>query len=141
MRTINRLTYNKIKNAKPKPGGATTSLCDGGGLYLQVKLGHSGQILKNWVFRYATPGTKISATGREYRAERQMGLGPLYTIGLQEAREKAREARLLVARGIDPIDQPPGLQGRRTGSAPQAADVRSGDRTLPAEIRGGMEKS
>lgn len=32
------------------------------------------------------------------------GLGPLYTFGLAEARELAREARQLVRKGIDPID-------------------------------------
>ncbi len=34
-----------------------------------------------------------------------MGLGPLYTIGLAEAREAARGARLLVLQGKDPLDE------------------------------------
>jgi integrase len=34
-----------------------------------------------------------------------MGLGPLYTVGLAEAREMAREARLLVRQGKDPLDE------------------------------------
>ena len=33
-----------------------------------------------------------------------MGLGPLPTVGLADAREMAREAPLRVARGIDPIE-------------------------------------
>jgi integrase len=80
-------------------------LCDGGGLWLQVSLGKAGQINKSWLFRYAAAGTKISETGREYRRERQMGLGALHTVGLAEAREAARGARLLVRRGMDPLDE------------------------------------
>jgi hypothetical protein len=33
-----------------------------------------------------------------------MGLGPLHTINLQEARERARKARQLLLDGIDPLD-------------------------------------
>jgi integrase len=80
-------------------------LCDGGGLWLQVGLGKDKQVTKSWIFRYATAGTKVSRTGREYRRERQMGLGALYTVGLAEAREMARQARLLVQQGKDPIDE------------------------------------
>src|SRR6516164_1648425 len=104
MRTIGRLTFNKVKNAKPRPGGNAALLCDGGGLWLQVSAGQDGQINKSWIFRYAAAGTRVSKTGREYRRERQMGLGPLHTIGLAEAREKARGARLLVLAGRDPIE-------------------------------------
>jgi hypothetical protein len=102
MRTINRLSSAKITKAKPGPNGRSVLLCDGGGLWLQVGLGKGGQITKSWLFRYAVAGTKISRTGREYRRERQMGLGPLHTIGLAEARERAAHARLLLSRGLDP---------------------------------------
>jgi hypothetical protein len=37
MRKIGRLTFKKVKNAKPRPGGKTVLLCDGGGLWLQVR--------------------------------------------------------------------------------------------------------
>jgi hypothetical protein len=73
MRTMNRLTSNKIKNAKPGPDKRTVLLCDVGGLWLQVGLGKDKQVTKSWIFRYAAAGTKISRTGREYRRERQMG--------------------------------------------------------------------
>jgi hypothetical protein len=99
MRTIGRLTSNKVKNAKPGPDGKPALLCDGGGLWLQVSLGKHGQVNKSWLFRYAAAGTKISKTGREYRRERQMGLGPLHTVGLADAREMARQKRLLVLQG------------------------------------------
>jgi integrase len=105
MRVLARLTAIKIKNAKPRPDGKTVLLCDGGGLWLQVSTGKDGQINKSWLFRYAAAGNKISRSGREYRRERQMGLGPLHTVGLAEAREMARRARLLVLQGKDPLDQ------------------------------------
>jgi integrase len=104
MRTIGRLTFNRVQNAKPGPGGKAALLCDGGGLWLQVSAGREGQINKSWLFRYASADTKVSRTGREYRRERQMGLGPLHTVGLAEAREMARHARLLLREGKDPIE-------------------------------------
>jgi hypothetical protein len=104
MRTTGRLSFNKVKNAKPRPGGKAALLCDGGGLWLQVSRGRDGQINKSWFFRYAAAETKISRTGRRYRRERQMGLGPLHTVALADAREMAREARLLIRQGKDPLD-------------------------------------
>src|SRR5271167_4803716 len=105
MRMIGRLTFNKVKNAKPRPGGKAVLLCDGGGLWLQVSGGkEDGQINRSWIFRYAAADTKISRTGRSYRRERQMGLGPLHTVAPADAPEMAREARLLVRQGKDPLD-------------------------------------
>ena len=46
---------------------------DGGGLYLRVAVGGS----KSWVFRFKADGRL-----------REMGLGPVATLGLKEAREK-----------------------------------------------------
>jgi integrase len=63
---------------------------DGAGLWLQIsKTGGA-----SWSFRYMLNG----------RA-REMGLGPERTIKLDEAREKAREARKLLLEGIDPIER------------------------------------
>jgi integrase len=62
---------------------------DGGGLYLQVT--PSGA--RTWIFRFKLQGRS-----------REMGLGPLHTVKLAEAREKARECRKLVMKGIDPIE-------------------------------------
>jgi integrase len=62
--------------------------CDGGGLYLQVAIGGS----KSWVFRYKQNGKA-----------RDMGLGPLHTVSLAEAREAATAKRKLRLDGIDPI--------------------------------------
>ena len=62
---------------------------DGHGLCLQV----SAFDTKAWVFRYMIDG----------RA-RKMGLGPLHTVSLAEARNRAESARLKVLDGVDPID-------------------------------------
>ena len=62
---------------------------DGGGLYLQVTA--SGA--KSWVYRFMLNGTP-----------RYMGLGPLHTVTLADARVKALEARRLRLAGVDPIN-------------------------------------
>ncbi|MDM8357336.1 tyrosine-type recombinase/integrase [Pandoraea communis] len=62
---------------------------DGGGLYLQItKAG-----VKSWLFRYMLSGKA-----------RGMGLGPIHTIGLAEARSRALDCRRLLLDGVDPID-------------------------------------
>ena len=99
-RTLNRLSALKVARAK-QPG----MYADGGGLYLRVAEGGS----KQWVFRYAS-GTR----------DRDMGLGPVHTLTLPEAREKAREARLLRLEGIDPIEAK-----RARMAALKAADARA----------------
>lgn len=69
---------------------------DGGGLYLQVTSAKDGLSLnRSWIFRYRLPDGRL----------RDMGLGPLSTIGLSEAREKAREHRAKRLDNIDPIEE------------------------------------
>lgn len=84
MRSMSRLSALFVGRAK-EPG----MYADGGGLYLQV----SRTGTKSWIFRYALDGR-----------EREMGLGPLHTITLSEARNLAAETRRLKLSGIDPID-------------------------------------
>jgi integrase len=62
---------------------------DGDGLWLQV--GPAGG--KSWSFRFQLN-----------RRARQMGLGPVDLVSLAEARELARDARRLLLRGVDPIE-------------------------------------
>lgn len=62
---------------------------DGGGLWLQVTKSQA----RSWTFRFTLHGRS-----------REMGLGPLDTVSLAEAREKATACRKLVLDGIDPID-------------------------------------
>jgi integrase len=88
-----KLTATAVSNAK-EPG----LYGDGHGLYLQV----SAFDTKAWVFRYMIDG----------RA-RKMGLGPLYTVSLAEARKRAQDARMKVLDGIDPIDDADAQRARR----------------------------
>jgi integrase len=78
------LTVKRIKRIT-KPGRHG----DGNGLYLQV----TKDGVKSWLLRYARGGR-----------ERCMGLGPLHTVTLDEARERARLARQQLLDGIDPIN-------------------------------------
>ena len=84
MREANKLTAIKVARLK-EPG----RYGDGHGLWLQV----SEQGSKAWLFRFMRDG----------RA-RQMGLGALHTVSLQEARVRARQARQVLLDGLDPID-------------------------------------
>lgn len=59
---------------------------------------------KSWVFRYSTGETRMSSTGKPYAVRRDFGLGPFPDVGLKDARERAREARDDLFRGVDPID-------------------------------------
>ena len=67
---------------------------DGLGLWLQVTKSATGdEVTKAWLFRYMRHG----------RA-RQMGLGPLHTVSLKEARERAKAARQILLDGDDPLE-------------------------------------
>ena len=92
-RKINRLSARSVSTAT-KPG----LLADGGGLYLQV--GSVGT--KSWIFRYT--GDKVDKDGNPKRGLKDMGIGPLHTISLSEARELATDCRKQVRDGIDPIE-------------------------------------
>src|SRR5262245_31595910 len=60
---------------------------DGGGLYFIVHPGGS----RSWAFRYGENGRKWA------------GIGPLHTVGLSEARDRAKRLRLKVLDGVDPL--------------------------------------
>jgi integrase len=77
------LTAKKVERAKPG------RYRDAHGLYLQVRNADN----KSWLLRYERAGR-----------ERWLGLGPLHTFSLKEARERARAARQLLQDGIDPIE-------------------------------------
>jgi integrase len=83
-RGIQKLSALQVERTK-KPG----YYADGGGLYLQVTASGS----KSWLFRFMLCG----------RA-REMGLGPLHTVSLAEARLKASDCRRQLLEGIDPIE-------------------------------------
>lgn len=81
------LTAVQVKRARPGD-----KLSDGGGLRFDVDA-RGG---RSWVFRFKSP-----VTGKE----RYMGLGPAADITLAQAREAAEDARRLVRKGVDPIEQ------------------------------------
>jgi len=75
---------------------------DGGGLYLQIsKFG-----TKSWVFRFT-----------QNKRRREMGLGPIHTVTLSEAREEALTCRKLLRAGTDPIEQRKLLLGQAQAEA------------------------
>jgi integrase len=82
-----KLTVKKVASAKLKRPGR---YADGHNLYLQVLSENN----RSWLLRYARNGR-----------ERWLGLGPLHTVSLSEARKRARAARLKLLDGIDPLDQ------------------------------------
>src|SRR6516225_9278993 len=82
-RGFGKLTAKKVEHLSRRGMHA-----DGGGLYLQVAEGGS----KSWLFRYKLHG----------RA-RWRGIGSLRDVSLEDAREKATDARKLRRDGGDPI--------------------------------------
>lgn len=94
-RQIERLTAHTVRKVTDRGLHA-----DGAGLYLQVT--PSGG--KSWVFRFTLDGRT-----------RDMGLGPVHTIGLPAARAAAAECRRLRLNGSDPIEH-----RRRTREAARA---------------------
>jgi integrase len=69
---------------------------DGHGLYLQV----TPAGVKSWLLRYERNWVR-NENGKN---QRWMGLGPVHTVSLKEARERARKARQQLLDGIDPLD-------------------------------------
>jgi integrase len=79
------LTAKRVERTK-KPGRYRCGLVKG--LYLQI----SDARAKSWVLRYERHGR-----------EHMMGLGSVSDFNLKEARERARQARQLLADGVDPL--------------------------------------
>jgi integrase len=82
-RIANKLTAVKVERASKRG-----LYGDGNGLYLQI----AKHGTKSWLLRYMLNGQA-----------RNMGLGPLHSVTLAEARERAREARSQIAQGHDPL--------------------------------------
>jgi hypothetical protein len=81
--------HNRLKAITVAKASIPGLLADGNGLYLRV--GPTGA--KSWVFRYRRDG-KLH----------DMGLGPLHTISLAEAREKALACRKQRLEQTDPLE-------------------------------------
>ena len=95
-----RLTAKRIAKLRKRPRGKPYP--DGHGLHLQVKSLNAA----SWLFRYERNGR-----------DRWMGLGPLHTVSLAEARARAKQARLGLLDGIDPIE------ARRAAKAAKALEA------------------
>src|SRR5262249_44650436 len=93
-----KLTVKKIEALCKTPGRYR----DGHGLVLQVINPNNA----SWQFHYERNG----------RA-RAMGLGPLHTVGLKDARERAYGARRLLLDGIDPLEAKRAEHDRRAAEA------------------------
>jgi integrase len=115
VRTLHRLSPAKVRNA------GVGMHADGGNLYLQVTQGVSG-LTRSWVLRYSVPGS-----GRT----RWMGLGPLITISLADARAAALEARKLIIAGTDPLEA---KRARRASAALAGAKAVTFDQAAAAYI-------
>jgi hypothetical protein len=87
---------------------------DGGNLYLAIERNKAGDgFNRRWIFRYQLPN------GRQ----RDMGLGSVIdhganTNGLSSVRELAQNARQLLARGLDPIDERNRQHAERAAAVP-----------------------
>lgn len=101
-RQLNRLSARTVAWQK-HPG----LHCDGGGLYLQAA--PSG--IKTWIFRFRS---------RRTQKLRDMGLGPLHSVGLYEAREKAAAQRAALRSGLDPIEARDGEKRQQALEAAKA---------------------
>jgi integrase len=89
---------------------------DGDGLWLQI----SGSGSKSWVFRFTLAGRR-----------REMGLGGLNAVNLSVARERARQCRLLLTEGKDPIVA---RDAAKTSSALRAARSKTFDQCAASYI-------
>lgn len=103
------LTKKQVEKLKNKPG----RYFDAHGLYLQVPepgQKQPRQSRASWLLRYERHGK-----------ERWMGLGKLADFELDEARERARKGRQLVADGVDPLQARQEERIKRTSEAAAAA--------------------
>jgi integrase len=120
-RAIGKLTALAVDKAKRRGYYG-----DGGGLFLQV----SGSGSKSWVFRFKEAGRL-----------REMGLGATHTIGLAEAREKARECRRMRLDGIDPIEARKVSRSRARLDAAKAITFKDCAKRYIASHRAGWRSS
>jgi integrase len=95
-RSVGRLTSRQCINAKPPKGMGRIRLPDGGNLFLRAyrSTANPDHITRSWEFNFELDGKRGF-----------MGLGPLHTVSLAEARDKARSLRQLLLDGINPLTE------------------------------------
>jgi integrase len=104
VKVFGKLTDSKVRQLN-KPGRYN----DGDGRYLQVSC-VAGHTTKSWLLKYVSPlphpgGQRFDTKGRPRGWCREMGFGSVHRLTLAEFRERARQARLLVMDGTDPIEE------------------------------------
>jgi integrase len=115
-----KLTARRVTAYAKRPGRYP----DGNNLYLQV-INPSNV---SWQFRFRSNGK-----------ERWMGLGPLHTVSLAEARERAKMARLKLLDGIDPLDQKRADKAQRALEAARNLTFEEAARTWHAQHEAGWK--
>jgi integrase len=97
---------------------------DGGGLYLQISASGS----RSWIFRFSLA-----------KRAREMGLGPLASVSLAEARTEAAKCRKLLADGIDPIHARDDDRERAAAASPDTLTFRQAATDYIAAQKGGWK--
>jgi integrase len=113
--TGGRLTAVQVRNLR-EPG----RYADGDRLFLEVS--RTGR--RQWLFRFQSP------SGRK----RDMVFGSADTASLADARAAAAEARALLARGIDPLDDRHGRKAQARAADAVRKAVRKADRATLARV-------
>src|SRR5438045_1252603 len=101
-----RLSPLRLRQLAKQPG----LHADGANLFLQVSVNpQTGALRQSWVFLYVL------------RGERHMiGGGSLHTVSLAQARDWAREQRLLIVQGKDPLAAKRGQEQAAAAAAVKA---------------------
>jgi integrase len=121
-RQLNRLTARMIATLK-KPG----RYADGGNLYVKVTRLRSAALSKSFTFMYSFE-----------EKQREAGLGSCGAITLAEARAKAAEYRLLLSKGVDPLDARKAAAARKTFGECADELIESKRREWRSEVHAGQ---
>jgi integrase len=92
MRIVGRLKAKQVINAKPPKGKDAALIPDGGNLFLQLTKNKDGGVRRSWTFKYQLDHKR-----------HELGLGPLFSVSLSGARDKARSLRQQLLDGVDPL--------------------------------------
>lgn len=79
------------------------------GLMLQV----TATGARSWILRYSSGEVRTSQSGKAFTARRDLGLGGYPEVPLKDARDRAREIKDGLRRGIDPIEEKRALKAAR----------------------------
>ena len=112
-RALGRLSTARVRTATPEPGKRELKLADGGNLFLLCRRAEGGHVTRRWEFQYELDGRR-----------RFMGLGPTHTLGLSEAREKARELRRQLLDGTDPLEAREAVRRSKAAAAAKLVPFR-----------------